>query len=220
VKKDTRLLSRREFNGLCVTLSSLVTSSGASAVAAATGVASTAAYRTVKFRDGTIVPAVGQGSGGLGKGRHLQHEEGAALRAGLELGMTLIDTAEVYGSEEFIGRVAGLDHSQRQRVCNSGIRFGGACQGERGGVLLDTDTAGASRSGCSASTARALVSIAAFAEIPLSFLTSRQTLIGAQQRSLHFFACPERCSSIHQSTRRRSGNSASGGDGLFHARER
>jgi hypothetical protein len=95
VKKDTRLLSRREFNGLCVTLSSLVTSSGASAVAAATGVASTAAYRTVKFRDGTIVPAVGQGSGGLGKGKHLQHEEGAALRAGLELGMTLIDTAEV-----------------------------------------------------------------------------------------------------------------------------
>jgi hypothetical protein len=91
VKKDTRLLSRREFNGLCVTLSSLVTSSGASAVAAA----STAAYRTVKFRDGTIVPAVGQGSGGLGKGKHLQHEEGAALRAGLELGMTLIDTAEV-----------------------------------------------------------------------------------------------------------------------------
>jgi diketogulonate reductase-like aldo/keto reductase len=107
------LLSRREFNGLCATLSSLVTSSGASALDAATGVAPTAAARTVKFRDGTIVPALGQGSAGLGKGRHPQREEEAALRAGLELGMTLIDTAEIYGSEEFIGRVIA---GQRDRV--------------------------------------------------------------------------------------------------------
>ena len=67
----------------------------------------------MKFRDGTVVPALGQGSAGLGKGRHPQADEEEALRAGLSLGMTLIDTAEVYGSEEFIGRVIA---GQRNRV--------------------------------------------------------------------------------------------------------
>ena len=51
--KDTRLLNRREFNGLCIALSSFVTASGASALEAATGAASTSAGRTVKFPDGT-----------------------------------------------------------------------------------------------------------------------------------------------------------------------
>jgi diketogulonate reductase-like aldo/keto reductase len=56
---------------------------------------------------------LGQGSAGLGKGRHPQADEEEALRTGLSLGMTLIDTAEVYGSEEFIGRVIA---GQRNRV--------------------------------------------------------------------------------------------------------
>ena len=47
--------SRREFNGFWVALSWLVTESDASALNAATGTA-----RTVKFRDGTVVP-VGSG---------------------------------------------------------------------------------------------------------------------------------------------------------------
>jgi diketogulonate reductase-like aldo/keto reductase len=111
--KDARLLNRREFNGLCVALSSFVNASGASALDAADGVASTDAGRTVKFRDGIVVPALGQGSAGLGKGRHPQAVEEEALRTGLSLGMTLIDTAEVYGSEEFIGRVIA---GQRNRV--------------------------------------------------------------------------------------------------------
>src|SRR5437870_556724 len=111
--KNTRLLNRREFNGLCVALGSFVTSSGAFALDAATGAASTGAGRTVKFRDGTIVPALGQGSAGLGKGRHPVAEEEEALRTGLSLGLTLIDTAEIYGSEEFIGRVIA---GQRNRV--------------------------------------------------------------------------------------------------------
>src|SRR5499433_3112114 len=110
---DTRPLNRREFNGLCVALSSFVTSSGASALDAASGVASTGAGRTVKFPDGTIVPALGQGSAGLGKGRHPIAEEEEAVRTGLSLGMTLIDTAEIYGSEEFIRRVIA---DQRNRV--------------------------------------------------------------------------------------------------------
>ena len=102
--KDMRLLNRREFNGLCVALGSFASPTRAAGLDAAAGAASTGAGRTVKFRDGTVVPALGQGSAGLGKGKHPQAVEEEAVRTGLSLGMTLIDTAEVYGSEEFIGR--------------------------------------------------------------------------------------------------------------------
>jgi diketogulonate reductase-like aldo/keto reductase len=62
----------------------------------------------VKFPDGTVVSALGEGSAGLGKGRHPQATEEEAILTGLSIGMTLIDTAEVFGSEEFIGRtIAG-----------------------------------------------------------------------------------------------------------------
>jgi diketogulonate reductase-like aldo/keto reductase len=104
------LLNRREFTGLCAAFGSFASLSGVSAVNAATNIA-----RTVKFRDGTIVPALGQGSAGLARGRHPPTEEEEALRTGLSLGMTVIDTAEIYGgghSEELIGRaIAGQrDH--------------------------------------------------------------------------------------------------------------
>jgi diketogulonate reductase-like aldo/keto reductase len=111
---NSRLLNRREFTGLCATSlfsagTMLAASSGAPAQNAAPG----AAPITVKFRDGTIVPALGQGSARLGKGRHPQAAEEEALRTGLSLGMTLIDTAELYGSEDLVGRaIAG----QRDRV--------------------------------------------------------------------------------------------------------
>src|SRR6266446_10976324 len=93
-------------------LGSFATPTGAAALDAAAGAASTGAGRTVKFRDGTVVPALGQGSAGLGKGKRPQAVEEEAVRTGLSLGMTLIDTAEVYGSEEFIGRaIAGQGNS-------------------------------------------------------------------------------------------------------------
>jgi diketogulonate reductase-like aldo/keto reductase len=83
------------------------------AVAVETSAGPIAAKRTVKLRDGTVVPALGQGSARLGKGRHPATEEEEALRTGLSLGMTLIDTAEIYGSEDLVGRaVAG----ERDRV--------------------------------------------------------------------------------------------------------
>src|SRR6516165_8955290 len=87
--------------------------STASALDPAPGGAPGDAKRTVKLRDGRLAPALGQGSARLGKGRHPATEEEQALRAGLELGMTLIDTAELYGSEEFIGRVIA---GQRDRI--------------------------------------------------------------------------------------------------------
>jgi diketogulonate reductase-like aldo/keto reductase len=103
-----RLLNRREFNGLCVALGSFVASSDASAVEPATGAASGGASRTVKFPTGAVVPALGQGSWHLGQGRHPAADEEEALRTGLSVGMTVIDTAEAYSnghSEELIGRV-------------------------------------------------------------------------------------------------------------------
>ena len=90
---DTRSLSRREFNERCVALGLLVTMSGALAFDRATAAAATGTVRTVKLRDGTIVPAIGQGSARLGQGRHPAAEEEEALRTGLSLGMTLIDTS-------------------------------------------------------------------------------------------------------------------------------
>jgi len=105
------LLNRREFAGFCAALGSFVSSSGASALDAATGVA-----RTVKLRDGTIIPAIGQGSWHIGQGRHPAAEEEEALRTGLSLGMTLIDTSGNYGegrSEELINRVIA---GQRDRA--------------------------------------------------------------------------------------------------------
>jgi diketogulonate reductase-like aldo/keto reductase len=75
-----------------------------------------AATRTVKLPDGTIVPALGQGSASLGQGRRPEAAEEEALRTGLSLGMTLIDTAETYGdgrSEKLIG---GVITGQRDRV--------------------------------------------------------------------------------------------------------
>ena len=108
-----RLLNRREFGGLCVALGSLTNVSGASALDAASGGASNAVGRTVKFRDGTVVSALGQGSANLAKGKHPEAVEEEAVRTGLSLGLTVIDTAEVYGTEGFIGRaIAG----QRDRV--------------------------------------------------------------------------------------------------------
>jgi diketogulonate reductase-like aldo/keto reductase len=70
----------------------------------------------VKLHDGVIVPALGQGSWHLGQGRHPAPDEEEALRIGISLGMTLIDTSEGYGggrSEELIGHaIAG----RRDRV--------------------------------------------------------------------------------------------------------
>src|SRR2546422_1155060 len=122
---NKRLLNRREFNGLCVAMGSSLSCVGAMSVApssasaraaAAAGAASNGAGSTVKFRDGTIVPALGQGSAGLAQGRHPEAVEEEALRTGISLGMTLIDTAELYSngrSEELIGRVIA---GQRDRV--------------------------------------------------------------------------------------------------------
>jgi Aldo/keto reductase family len=112
---NKQLLNRREFSGLCVALGSSFFSVGTMIVVLPSASAR-AATRMVKFHDGTIVPALGQGSAGLAQGRRPDAAEEEALRTGLSLGMTLIDTAEMYGdgrSERLIGRVIA---GQRDRV--------------------------------------------------------------------------------------------------------
>ena len=110
------MLSRREFNEGCVAFGSLVTLSGALAFDAATAVASTDTARTVKFRDSTIVPAIGQGSANIGKGRHPAADEEEALRTGLSLGMTLIDTSGDYGGGRSEGLIKRVIAGQRDRA--------------------------------------------------------------------------------------------------------
>lgn len=61
--------------------------------------------KTVTLPSGKRVPAFGQGTWHLGENRATRAEEIATLRLGLDLGLTLIDTAEMYGegrSEELI----------------------------------------------------------------------------------------------------------------------
>ncbi|MET1757171.1 aldo/keto reductase [Novosphingobium sp. RD2P27] len=53
--------------------------------------------KTVAFPEGEKVPALGQGTWMMGERRDRRAGEIAALRTGVELGMTLIDTAEMYG---------------------------------------------------------------------------------------------------------------------------
>ncbi len=112
---NKQLLNRREFNGLSAALGASFCSVG-SMIAALSSASARAATPMVKFHDGTMVPALGQGSANLGLGRRPEAAEEEALRTGLALGMTVIDTAEIYGyggSEELIGRVIA---GQRDRV--------------------------------------------------------------------------------------------------------
>jgi diketogulonate reductase-like aldo/keto reductase len=67
--------------------------------------------RTVPLPNGTTMPALGMGTWYLGEQPARHDTELAALRTGIEIGLTLIDTAEMYGdgaAEELVGQaVAG-----------------------------------------------------------------------------------------------------------------
>ncbi len=67
--------------------------------------------KTVTLPSGERVPALGMGTWNMGEKRAARAEEIATLKLGLDLGMTLIDTAEMYGegkAEELIGEaIAG-----------------------------------------------------------------------------------------------------------------
>ena len=67
--------------------------------------------RFVTLPTGDLVPALGQGTWNMGDDRAQRAEEIASLRLGIDLGATLIDTAEMYGdgrAEQLVGEaIAG-----------------------------------------------------------------------------------------------------------------
>src|SRR6516164_6852820 len=69
----------------------------------------TAELPMVTLPGGERVPALGQGTWHMGETRRRMAEEAAAVRLGIDLGMTLIDTAEMYGNggaEEMVANAA------------------------------------------------------------------------------------------------------------------
>ena len=118
---NKQLLSRRQFSARCAAFGltlpvGAMLAAGATAQAPGAAAALTPAARTVKLPDGTTVTALGQGAWHLGQGRHPPAVEEEALRTGIALGMTLIDTSGDYGSgrsEQLISRVLA---GERERV--------------------------------------------------------------------------------------------------------
>ena len=76
--------------------------------------------RTVRLPNGTPngtdVPALGQGTWYMGEGRLPAKAEADALRLGIDLGMTLIDTAEMYADGGAEKVVAAAIAGQRDKV--------------------------------------------------------------------------------------------------------
>jgi diketogulonate reductase-like aldo/keto reductase len=120
---NERLLSRRQFNMRCAALGlslPILGAAGALQVSgravAATGAAADAPRRTVRLPDGTAVSALGQGCWHLGQGRHPESVEEDALRTGLSLGMTLIDTSGNYGSGRSEQLISHVLSGARERI--------------------------------------------------------------------------------------------------------
>src|SRR5688572_8299101 len=66
--------------------------------------------KTVTLPSGERVPALGQGTWKMAEDRKRRADEIASLRLGLDLGLTLIDTAEMYGegrAEELVAEAIG-----------------------------------------------------------------------------------------------------------------
>src|SRR5262249_43451145 len=116
------MLTRRELHrygaalGLSLPAFGALSAARSPAWAQAASPASGGAAKTVKFPDGKVVPALGQGSARLGQGRRSPAEEEEALRTGVSLGMTLIDTAELYGNGSAEKLIARVIAGQRDRV--------------------------------------------------------------------------------------------------------
>ena len=72
--------------------------------------------RTVALPDGELVPVLGQGTWHMGERSATRDQEIAAIREGVSLGLTLIDTAEMYadgGAESMLGEAL---HGLRDKV--------------------------------------------------------------------------------------------------------
>jgi diketogulonate reductase-like aldo/keto reductase len=102
--------------------------------------------KTVRLPSGEQVPALGQGSWYMGEDRSARKAEVAALQLGLDLGLTLIDTAEMYaegGAEEVVGEALAGRREQAFVVSkvypHNASRLGVAVACERSLKRLKTD---------------------------------------------------------------------------------
>ena len=72
--------------------------------------------RTTKLPSGDRVPVLGQGTWKMGEDKRRHADEVAALKLGIDLGMTLIDTAEMYAGGQAETVVADAIAGQRDKV--------------------------------------------------------------------------------------------------------
>jgi len=72
--------------------------------------------KQVTFPSGLHVPALGQGTWHMGEHKDRHDEEVAAIRLGIDLGLTLIDTAEMYGEGRAEMLVGEAIKGQRDKV--------------------------------------------------------------------------------------------------------
>ena len=113
---NKHFLSRRQFNALCAAVGLSSVPAGAMALSGTSVLAADAPARTAKLRNSAIVPVIGQGSARLGQGRHPEAAEEEALRTGISLGMSLIDTSGDYGNGRSEKLIARAIVGQRDRV--------------------------------------------------------------------------------------------------------
>lgn len=102
--------------------------------------------KQVRLPSGEPVPALGQGTWYMGEDRSARKEEVAALQLGLDLGLTLIDTAEMYaegGAEQVVGEALVGRRDQAflvSKVCpHNASRQGTLAACERSLKRLKTD---------------------------------------------------------------------------------
>ena len=102
--------------------------------------------KTVTLPSGKHVSALGLGTWYLGENRATRTEEIATLRLGLDLGVTLIDTAEMYGDDRSEEMVAEAIEGRRNDVFlvskvspNNASRKGAVAACERSLARLRTD---------------------------------------------------------------------------------
>ena len=101
------IMNRRGFAGLCAagTLASILPPPAAAAEP-----------RTVALADGSTAPALGQGSWHMASGRTPAREAEQAMSLGLQLGLTLIDTAEVYTDGRAEQMIAPVIAGRRDKI--------------------------------------------------------------------------------------------------------
>ncbi len=85
----------------------------------------------IALPDGETVPAYGQGTWHMGESRTRHADEVKALRLGIDLGITLIDTAEMYGSgvaEEIVAEAVQGDRD-RLFIVSKVLPYNASAQG-------------------------------------------------------------------------------------------